>query len=177
MIKIPSRKSHEENLTEHFHHLQTNPINALSGLNGLLTTGNAMNLNEESNPNLLQLRLAHMIASMAAVNSMNIGHHRTDNNNVDSMMNTLASLQRNFLVHFLNDPMAAAQAAQIAAVGAAIPTTPTKTNTMPTSLTILNNQQIGSVRKRKSTPGKRVLTNHRSSTNNDDVRKFSFHLV
>ena len=181
LIKIPSRKSPEEILTECFHHLQTNPMNVLSGLNGLIRTGNAMNLNEESNTNLLQLRLAHMMASMTAANSMNTGHHRTDNNDVDTMMNTLASLQRNFLVHFLNDPIAAAQAAQIAATGAAIVTTPTKTNTKPTLLTTLNDRQSGSVRKRKSTPGKRVLTNRRSSTNNDDVKKkkayFSLNII
>ncbi|CAF4834222.1 unnamed protein product, partial [Rotaria magnacalcarata] len=70
-----------------------------------------MNLIEESNPNLMQLRLAHMMAAAAYMNSTSVGQNRNDNNNnVDSMMNTLATMQRNFLLQFFNDPLAAAQA-------------------------------------------------------------------
>jgi hypothetical protein len=125
--------------------------NTLSGSNGLITTGNTMNLIEETNPNLLQLRLAQMMTS--AVNS---GQHLNDNH---SMMNTFANIQRNFLLQFLSDPMAAAQAA--AAAAAAVSSTQIKANITPMSL---NNKQIGSGRKRKSTPEKRLITN-----NNGDI--------
>ncbi|CAF3741392.1 unnamed protein product [Rotaria sordida] len=165
LIKNSSEKFQQQNL-----HLQTNPLNTLSGLNGLITTGNTMNLLEESNPNLFQLRLAHMMASTASINSTNIGQNRNDNNsNVDTMMNTLANIQRNFLLQFFNDPMAAAQAAQAAAAAAAAAASATqmKTNLTPIPLITSNNKQSGSCRKRKSTPEKRVLTNHRSSNNNN----------
>ncbi|CAF3407132.1 unnamed protein product, partial [Rotaria sp. Silwood2] len=57
-----SEKFQQKNL-----HVQTNPLNILSGSNSLITTGNTMNLLEETNPNLFQLRLAHMMASMASI--------------------------------------------------------------------------------------------------------------
>ena len=122
-----------------------------------------MNLLDETNPHILQMRLAQM---MANAGTSSVGH-----NNDDSMMNTLANIQRNFLLKLLSDPMAAAQAAQVAA---AVSASQIKANNMsPISLTS-NNKQSGSGRKRKSPPEKRVITNHRSNnnnTNNDDVEK------
>jgi len=165
MKKAPE-KSQQQNFTEFLHRLQTNPLNALSGSNGLITPSNTMNLLEETNPNLLHFRLAHMMAN--AANSTNTGQHLNNNTNVDSMMNTFANIQRNFLLQFFSDPMAAAQAAATAA--AAVSATQTKANNItPMSLMASNNKQIGSGRKRKSTPEKRVVTNHRSSNNNGDV--------
>lgn len=154
-------------MTEVFRRLQTNPMNMFSGSNGLITAGNTTNLLEESNPSLLQMRLAHMMASMAAMNSTNAGQNRNDNNNnAESITNAFANMQRNLLLQFFNDPMAAAQVAQAAAAAA----THMKTNMAPISLATTNNKQSGSGRKRKSIPEKRVLTNHRSSNNNGDVR-------
>ncbi|CAF1461346.1 unnamed protein product [Rotaria sordida] len=160
-----SEKFQQKNL-----HLQTNPLNILSGSNGLITTGNTMNLLEETNPNLFQLRLAHIMASMASINT---GQNRNDNNpNVDTMMNTLANMQRNFLLQFFNDPTVATQAAARAAavaVATSAAAIPMKVNLTQIPLITSNNKQIGSCRKRKSTLEKRVLTNHRSSKNNDDT--------
>ena len=92
-------------------------------------------------------------------------------NHVDSAVNTFAQMQRNILFQFLNDPVSAAAAA------AAMSATPIKTglsSSMPLltskmNVPLANNKQIGSGRKRKSTPEKRVITNHRTSTNNGDV--------
>jgi hypothetical protein len=106
-----------------------------------------MNLLEETNPNLIQLRLAQMMAS--AVNS---GQHFNDNH---SMINTLANIQRNIVMQFLSDPMATAQAA--AAAAAAMSSTQLKANLTPVSS---NNKQMGSGRKRKSTPEKRPVINN-----------------
>jgi hypothetical protein len=120
-----------------------------------------MNLLDETNPNILQMRLAQMMANASA---SSVGH-----NNDDSMMNTLANIQRNFLLKLLSDPMAAAQAAQVAA---AVSASQIKANNI--SPISSNNKQSGSGRKRKSPPEKRVITNHRSNnnnTNNDDVEK------
>jgi hypothetical protein len=154
---IEPQKSQQKHLSEFFHHLQTNPMNNLSGSNGLITPSNTMNLLEDSNPIMMQVRLAQMMASAAA--SSNAGH--------DSMMHTFANIQRNFLFQLINDPAAAAQAAASAAVF----TNQVKGNTTPISLiTSNNNKQLGSGRKRKSTPEKRVITNHGSSNNNGDVR-------
>jgi hypothetical protein len=126
---------------------------------------------DETNPNLLQLRIAHMMANMAAAaSSSSTGHNNGPN--VDSMMNTFANMQRNFLLKILSDPMAAAQAAQ--ATAAVVSATQNKSNISPISLITSNNKQLGSGRKRKSTPEKRVVTNHRSTNNNDDVKKFLF---
>ncbi|CAF1989370.1 unnamed protein product [Rotaria magnacalcarata] len=170
LIKNSSQKLQQQNLVEFMHRLQANPLNTLSGSNGLITAGNTMNLIEESNPNLMQLRLAHMMAAAAYMNSTSAGQNRNDNNNnVDSMMNTLANMQRNFLLQFFNDPLAAAQATQQAAAAAAVSATHMKANLTPMSLMTTNNKQIGSCRKRKSTPEKRVLTNHQSSNNNDNA--------
>jgi len=116
-----------------------------------------MNLLEETNPNLFQLRLAQMMASTT-------GQNLNDNH---SMMNTFANMQRNFVLQFLNDPMAAAQAA--AAAAAMVSSTQLKANITPISS---NNKQTGSGRKRKSTPEKRPITNHQSTNNNGDVKKF-----
>ncbi|CAF1406372.1 unnamed protein product [Adineta steineri] len=168
LIKSSHEKSQQQqNLTEFFHRLQTNSMNALSGSNGLITTGNTMNLLQETDPNLLQLRLAHMMQS--AANSTNMGQNlnHSNNNNMDPMMNTIANMQRNFLLQCFNDPIAAAQVAQAAA--AAVSATQIKSNITPMSLITPNAKQIGGGRKRKSTPGKRVITNHRSSNNNDDI--------
>ncbi len=60
--------------------------------------------------------------------------------------------------------MAAAQA-----TAAAVSATQMKSNISPISLITSNNKQIGSGRKRKSTPEKRVVTN-----NNGDVLNFVF---
>ena len=158
LIKSSPKKSQQQNLSEFFHRLQTNPINSLSGSNGLMTR----NLLDETNPNLMQLRLAHMMASAAAANSgLNL------NDNMDSMMNIFANMQRNFALQFLSDPMAAAQATQAAATAAAASATHIKGNIPSMSS---NNKQISSGRKRKSTPEKRVISNHRSANNNGDVR-------
>ncbi len=154
LIKSSSKKSQQPKITESFH-----LRNTLSGANGLITTGNTMNLLEESNPNLLQLRLAQMMTS--AANATNTGQHYHENH---SMMNTFANIQRNFLLQFLSDPIAAAQAA--AAAAAVVSSTQIKANITPMSA---NNKQIGSGRKRKSTPEKRRITNHQSANNNGDV--------
>ena len=123
-----------------------------------------MNLLDETNPNILQLRLAHIMANAAAVASTGQNNNNTnDGSNVDNMMNTLANIQRNFLLKLISNPMAAAQAVQAAAAATQI-----KANISPALITS-NNKQIKSSRKRKSTPEKRVITNHRSTNNNDDV--------
>jgi hypothetical protein len=169
LIKSSPQKSQQQNLTEFIHRLQTNPLNTLSGSNGLITR----NLLDETNPNLIQLRLAHMMASAAATANSpnNTASNLNDNNNVDSMMNTFANIQRNFLLQFLSDPMAAAHAAQAAATAAAVSATQIKANIPSMSLMTSNNKQFSSSRKRKSTPEKRVISNHRSSNNNNgDVR-------
>lgn len=148
-----------------------NFVHRLQNPNGLITTGNTMNLLDESNPNFMQLRLAQMMTTFASMNSANMGQNRNDHNNndADSMMNTFANLQRNFLIQYLNDPIAAAQAAQAAAAAAAtVSASQIKPNLSPISLITSNTKQSGSCRKRKSTPEKRVLTNHRSSNNNNN---------
>ena len=114
-----------------------------------------MNLLEETNPTLLQLRLAQMMAS-----TVNPAQNFNENH---AMINTLANIQRNIVLQLLSDPMAAAQAA--AAAATAISSTQIKTNLPPMTG---NNKQIGSGRKRKSTPEKRSVTN-----NNGDVRRSS----
>jgi hypothetical protein len=106
-----------------------------------------------------------MMANTAAPSS-SLGQNN-NGNNVDSMMNTLANIQRNFILKLLSDTMAAAQAAQVAAAAASA--TQGKANISPISLMTSINKQSGSGRKRKSTPEKRVITNHRSTDNNDDV--------
>jgi hypothetical protein len=58
-------------------------------------------------------------------------------------------------MQFLSDPMATAQAA--AAAAAAMSSTQLKANLTPVSS---NNKQIGSGRKRKSTPEKRPVINN-----------------
>ena len=154
LMKISPQKSQPH---EFFH--------PLSSSNGLITTRNLL---EDTNSNLLQLRLAHMMAAA------NTGQHLNENNNNDAMMNTFANMQRNFLLQFLSDPIAAAHAAQAAATAAAHSASQTKANLTPMSLITSNNKQIGSGRKRKSTPEKRVVTNHRSSNNNGDVSILCF---
>jgi hypothetical protein len=121
-----------------------------------------MNLLDETNPHTLQIRLAQMMANMAA-SSSSPGHH------MDTMMSTIANMQRNILLKIFNDPMAAAQA-----TAAAVSATQMKSNISPIALITSNNKQIGSGRKRKSTPEKRVITNHRSTNNNNngDVKYF-----
>ena len=114
-----------------------------------------MNLLEETtNPHLIQMRLAQMMSS--AVNS---GQQLNENH---PMMNPFANIQRNLLLQFLSDPMAAAQAA--AAAAAAVSSTQLKAN--PVSISS-NNKQSGSGRKRKSTPEKRNISNHQSTNNNN----------
>jgi len=85
-------------------------------------------------------------------------------------MNTFANIQRNFILQFLSDPMAAAQAA--AAAAAAISSTQIKANITPMSS---NKKQIGSGRKRKSTPEKRRITNYQSANNNGDISPTNEH--
>ncbi|UJR31404.1 hypothetical protein I4U23_018897 [Adineta vaga] len=119
---------------------------------------------DTTNPALLQLHLAHMLANAAAAAAgQNISH---DGNNVDSMMNTFANMQQNFLLKILNDPLAAAQAAQMAAAASALQN---KTHSSPIALVSPNKKQSGSGRKRKSTPEKRVITNHRSADDDGDT--------
>ncbi|CAF0983312.1 unnamed protein product [Adineta ricciae] len=91
----------------------------------------------------------------------------TNSTQQNPIMNTLANMQRNWFLQFLNDPMAAAQAAQAAA--AAVSATQIKANLTPMSLITSNMKQLGSGRKRKSTPEKRVVTNHQSTNNNGDM--------
>ena len=122
------------------------------------TSDPTINLLDESNPNIFQLRLAHMMANAAATASTG---QNNDGSNPDAMMNTLANIQRNFLLKILSNPMAAVQAAQAAATATQI-----KASTSPMAS---NNKQLKSSRKRKSIPEKRVVTNHRSTNNNDDV--------
>jgi hypothetical protein len=110
----------------------------------------SMHLIDGMDPNNFQIRLAHMMANIAAASSPS-PHH-----NMDSMMSSFANMQRNLLKIFTN-PMAAAQATA---------TTQIKSNISPVSS---HNKQIGSGRKRKSTPEKRVITNHRSTNNNGNV--------
>ncbi|UJR15271.1 hypothetical protein I4U23_002225 [Adineta vaga] len=174
LIENSSEKSQQQNFNEFFQRLQANSMNALSGSNGLITTGNAMNLLEETNPNLLQLRLAHMLAGIPTNPVQNLNHHHhhhhhNNNNNkaVDPTMNTFANIQRSLFLQFLNDPITAAQAAQAAA--AAVSATQIKANLTPMSLMTSNMKQIGSGRKRKSTPEKRVVTNQQSINNNGDI--------
>jgi hypothetical protein len=113
-------------------------------------TDPSMHLLDGIDPNTFQLRLAHMMANIAAASSSS-PHH-----SMDSMMNSFANMQRNLLKIFTN-PMAAAQANVPAQI---------KSNVSPISA---HNKQSGSGRKRKSTPEKRVITNHRATTNNDNV--------
>lgn len=128
--------------------------NILFNSNGLSNAGIPMNF-DETNANLFQMRVAQMMSSM--VHPSNSTPNFSDPNN--AMMNTLANIQRNLVLQFLSDPMAAAQAA--AAAAAAMSSSPIKANLTPTSS---NNKQLGSGRKRKSTPEKRPLTNHPSAT-------------
>lgn len=139
--------------------------NILFGSNGLTNPGMAMNF-EENNPNLFQMRLAQMMASI--VHSSNSAPNLPDPNN--AMINTFANMQRNILLQFLSDPVAAAQAA--AAAAAAISSSQIMPNSMPSPSN--NKQQISSGRKRKSTPEKRPLTHHSSSNNNNGDVRISF---
>jgi hypothetical protein len=125
-----------------------------------------MHLLNETNPNILQLRLAQMMANVGSVSSSTgLNNNNNGGNNVESAMNTFADIQRNLILKLLNDPMAAAQAATAAAMSA----TQMKANLSPISLMTSHNKQIGSGRKRKSTPEKRVISNHRATNNNGDV--------
>lgn len=121
-----------------------------------------MNLLDETNPTIIQLRFAQMMANMAATQSASSEHN--NGHNMDAMINTFANMQRNYLLKILSDPMAAAQASQ--ATAAAISASQNKSLISPISN---NNKQIGSGRKRKSTPEKRVITNHRATNNNGNV--------
>ncbi|CAF4206842.1 unnamed protein product [Rotaria socialis] len=121
-----------------------------------------MSLLQETNANILQLRLAQMMTSAAFDGSLPTGQ----NNHVDGMLSTFANLQRN-LLKFFNDPRAATQAA--------ISTNPMKANIAPISLSTTNNKQGGSGRKRKSTPEKRVITNYRPANNNGDISPTNKH--
>ncbi|CAF1495550.1 unnamed protein product [Rotaria sp. Silwood1] len=157
--KIKSKKIKKKNLTQFSHKNIISNINPSSTIN---SSDSSINLLQETNPNLLPLRLAHMMANAAAVASFSTGqnnnnNNNTDSNNVDTMMNTFANMQRNFLLKILSDPMAAAMSA-----------TQMKTNISPISLIESNNKQSGSGRKRKSTPEKRIITNYRTTNNNGD---------
>ena len=66
--------------------------------------------------------------------------------------------------------MAAAQAAQVAAATSVAQNK--AHSSAPIALLTSNNKQSGSGRKRKSTPEKRVLTNHRSADIDDNVEDF-----
>jgi hypothetical protein len=110
-----------------------------------------MHLLDGMDPNNFQLHLAHMMANIAAASAPSSQHP-----NADTMMSSFANMQRNLLKMFGN-PMAAAQAVAAAQI---------KSNVSPISA---HNKQIGSGRKRKSTPEKRVITNHRSANNNGNV--------
>jgi len=128
-----------------------------------------MHLLHETNPNNLQLRLAQMLANVGSSSSTGLNNNN-GGNNVDSAMNAIADMQRNLILKLLNDPMAAAQAATAAAMSA----TQIKANLSPISLITSHNKQIGSGRKRKSTPEKRVISNYRPANNNGDVEIFIF---
>ena len=150
-------KSPEKNLSDFIQRLQTNARHMPNG--SLPAAHPTMNILEETNPQLLQMRLAQMMAQPL-----------NDHSQADSMMNRFTNIQRHFFLQFLNDPMAAAQAAQAAA--AAMSANQAKGNAsvmMPTGPLNGNSKQASSGRKRKSTPEKRVLTNHHSSANNGDV--------
>lgn len=113
----------------------------------------------------MQLQLAHMMANAFATGATtpSSASQNIEGTNPDSVMNTWATMHRNFLMKILSDPTAAAQAA--------ISTSQMKANLLPMSLVSPSNKQSGSGRKRKSTPEKRVITNYRSKTNNNgDVR-------
>lgn len=136
-----------------------NFVSNLSGINP--TDPMMMNLLHEANPQLFQLHLAHLMANTPMAASIPGQNNNIDTNNVEGMMNTLANLQRNFLLKVFSDPRAAAQVSMLA--------NQMKTNMPSMSLIGSNNKQVGSGRKRKSTPEKRVITNYRSA-NNGDVR-------
>ncbi|CAF2593344.1 unnamed protein product [Rotaria sp. Silwood2] len=161
--KTKSKKHKQKTLSE------ISPKNVISNLNPSSTinpSDSSMNLLQETKPNILQLRLAQMMANAAAVASLSTGQNNNNNNNndgnnVDTVMNTFANMQRNFLLKILSDPMAAARAAMSA--------TQMKTTISPISLIESNNKQTGSGRKRKSTPEKRVITNYRSTNNNGNA--------
>lgn len=121
----------------------------------------SLNALDETNPALLQLRFVHMMANLAAASNSTGGNH---GNNPESMMAALANMQRNAFMKIMSDPMAAAQ---MAAAPASASASQIKTNFSTTSA---NNKQASSARKRKSTPEKRVIANHRIGANNGHVR-------
>lgn len=130
---------------------------------------------DDANANAaLQMRLMQMLAGAAAGQPI-----VPDGNHVDSMMHTLANMQRNFMMKLINDPMAAAQMAQLAAA-AASSTTHGKPNPAAQPSPTFNHKQSSSSssggRKRKSTPEKRVIGAHRSSDDNGEVKR-TFSLV
>jgi hypothetical protein len=162
------RQSQIQNIAALAQHYQASNRNALSNSNGFLSANNkSLNASDDINTNMLQAHFAQMIAAA------NSGQHLNDHHHVDSTMNTLAHIQRNILLQFFNDPSAATQAAQAAAATAAVlSTTSTKSSlaSMPVmSSTTAHDKQAGSGRKRKSTPEKRVVTNHRLPNDNGDV--------
>ena len=114
-----------------------------------------MNLLNGIDPNDFQIRLAHMMANIAAVSGS------SSHQNIDVMMNNFNNIQRN-LYKMCADPLAVAQATA---------TVQFKSDLSPISL---QNKQIGgsSGRKRKSTPEKRVITQ-----NNGDVGRKFFDLI
>ena len=122
-----------------------------------------MNTLDETNPNMLQLRLLQMMNGASA--GQNNGAH------AESMMNTFAAMQRNLFLKIFSDPMAAAHAAQ--AAQAAMSASQAKTMASPASLLASPHKQSSSSssRKRKSTPEKRVITHPhpRSTSNNGEV--------
>ena len=124
-----------------------------------------MNTLDETNPNMLQLRLLQMMNSASA--GQNNGTH------AESMMNTFAAMQRNLFLKIFTDPMAAAHAAQ--AAQAALSASQAKSMASPASLLASPHKQSSSSRKRKSTPEKRVITHHhpRSTSNNGEVSSSS----
>ena len=124
-----------------------------------------MNTLDDTHPNMLQLRLLQMMNTASA--GQNNGAHAT------SMMNTIATMQRDLFMKILSDPMAAAHAAQ--AAQAAMSASQAKTMVSPASLLASPHKQNSSSRKRKSTPEKRVITHPhpRSTGNNGEVRAWA----
>lgn len=111
---------------------------------------NPNNIKDERNLNHMQTHLAQMM----------VGQPQQP---MDPTMNAIAHLQRNLLFQFFNDPIATAQAAQAAAAAAAaLSATPTKADILSktNNHNNNNNKPMGSGRKRKSTPEKRVVTSH-----------------
>ena len=157
LVKTDLDKTPEKNLSDFIQRLQNNTRHTPNG--SLPAAHPTMNILEETNPQLLQMRLAQMM-----------GQPLNDPSQADAMMNRFASMQRHFFLQFLNDPMAAAQAAQAAAAAMSANQAKGSASIMtPTGSLNGNSKQASSGRKRKSTPEKRVLTNHHSSANNGDV--------